>query len=191
MAQGARGSTVSVFRLTDVATAERETKEYWDERTQRGWGMNQYHGLFGDYPDDRVAKMDERNVQVIESIVNSTWRRDERTNVLECACGYGRYLPLVAQMCAGVEYVGIDLAKKNIQEALRLHLGTPGWTFKFEVADMATFQTDERFDLIFMVAAWSSIEQKSAEVIAHLKTLLKPGGKIAVLEENLYMVIDK
>jgi SAM-dependent methyltransferase len=175
---------MSIFRLTDVSDASRETRAYWDERVARDWRMP-IHGLYGEAGDmeKRIVRMDERNFTELRRMLVPSSR------VLECACGYGRYLQYVGQWCG--EYVGIDIAENNIREALRQNLGRPGLTFEFQVADMLHFETSRKFDLIFMVAAWSSIEQKSAEVIAHLKTLLEPGGKIAVFEESLYMVVDK
>jgi len=176
---------MGVFRLTDVSNTERESKQYWDERVSKDWSQPM-HGLFAQYEDDRILRMDARNWTILRSLLqprNPPWQR-----VLECACGYGRYASEMTTLCD--EYIGIDLADLNIVEARRLNEGTQ--RASFFVADMARFDPGVKFDLIFMVAAWSSIEQKSAEIIQHLKTrLLKRGGRLVVFEEDLYMVIVK
>jgi SAM-dependent methyltransferase len=183
---------VSVFRLTDVSDRQRESKEYWDQRVNEHWDKP-YHGV---YLDVRlVEQMDKRNFAVINSIIKQIIGGDEsrRPSILECACGYGRYAKDTVLMNRGglmPLYRGIDLADRSIAEA-QATMGIPTLR-RFEVGDMATWRPSNGvlFDLIFMVTAWSSIEQNSAEIIRHLKTLLALGGKIAIFEETLYMVID-
>ncbi|MES2179810.1 MAG: class I SAM-dependent methyltransferase [Gemmatimonadota bacterium] len=190
---------MSVFRLTDASTRERETKEYWDKRVERDWNQP-LHGLYAVYPDDRLAKADERNYKVLSRILNDRvydHTHGDSKAVLEVACGYGRYVKQISRWCN--KYVGIDFAGQNIGAArdhyAELSKVDEAWLrhfdCSFQVADMLTFKSVDKFDLIFMVSAWSSIEHNSTEVIAHLKTLLKPDGVIAIFEENLYMVIDR
>lgn len=172
---------MSIFRLTDVSDATREAKAYWDKRVDEHW-EKPTHGLYLDRT--RLAAMDKRNLSILRSMLG-----DYATpGVLECACGYGRYVPFLIDWCS--EYTGIDLATRNIEEARTWGVASEE-NVSFEVGDMLTYKTEKRFELIFMVAAWSSIERNSAEIIKHLKTLLAPGGKIAVFEEHLYMVIDQ
>ena len=175
---------MSVFRLTDVSNTDRESKEYWDKRVRENWDTV-HHGL---YPA-QVDAMDKRNIEILKFLL---LQFDHPVNVLECACGYGRYAIYPTQLHApGANYLGIDIVEQSIEEAKRIYSWSLSDTFRFQTADMSTFKTDERFHLIFMVTAWSSIEQRSAELMDHLKTLLKPGGKIAVLEEKLFMVIEQ
>lgn len=176
---------MGIFRLTDVSDNSRATKRYWDARVTRDWATP-YHGLYG--KGHQVSRMDERNEAVIKDILGKSMRGSVR--VLECACGYGRNANVFAPQH---EYIGIDLADLNITEARRRTAERQWKPYvpEFIVADMATFRQEDTFDLIFMVAAWSSIEQSSAEILANLKSQLRPGGKIAIFEENLYMVIDR
>ncbi len=174
---------MSVFRLTNV----RETKEFWDKRVEDGW-ETPYHSLYTGDHIERMARFDAINLDIILPIVRRCELDGKKPRVLECACGYGRYAQRLGYelLDTGDGYVGIDFADKNIAEARRI-CTMPNATF--HVADMATFDDGGKFDLIFMVAAWSSIEQRSAEIMAHLKTLLRPGGIIAVFESGLYFVV--
>lgn len=176
---------MGLFRLTDVSDTSRETKAYWDQRVTELWDTPT-HGLY--LAGHSFATMDLRNYEILRDLIGQLSNNGKKSvKVLECACGYGRYFGFVKGCHGGcANYRGIDLADKSVREAQRL-FGTMGL---FQVADMLTYNDGTKYDLIFMVTAWSSIEQKSAEVIAHLKTLLAAGGKLAVLEEQLYMVID-
>lgn len=171
---------MAILRMTDVSDQSREAPGYWDKRVADYWEQPM-HGLFIDRT--RLDVMDARNLEVIGGLIENRWNRDRVTRVLECACGYGRYFSKLE----GVQCTGIDIAARNVEEAFRVNqsLGT------FHVGDMANYQTADRFDVIFMVAAMSSIESRSQEIADHLKTLLAPGGCIAIFEEDSYMVIDR
>lgn len=171
---------MAVLRLTNVSDRSRELPGYWDQRMNEHW-HEPTHGLYVNRTG--LDRMDARNLRVLRNLVAG-----RGVSVLECACGYGRYFESFARYTPEVRsYLGIDVAERNIVEAKRLHGDNGG---SFQVADMATIKTAERFDLIFMVAAMSSIESRSQEIIDHLKTLLLPAGSIAIFEEDCYMIID-
>lgn len=177
---------MSVHRLTGVADTTRAPKEYWDKRCAENWDKA-YHGHYMDDPAF-IKKMDDVNLEVILGLLNKFADKvpaGEAVKVLECACGTGRYSEVILPTYCD-RYVGIDFADLNIQEAKRRFESDKA---SFHLSDMLSFKTSERFHLIFMVAAWSSIEQSSAEIITHLKTLLAPGGAIAVFEQDQYLVI--
>lgn len=169
---------MSVLRLTDVDDNSRASQAYWNERCENLWGK-QFHGHFLDDPRI-IQQMDEVNLKVIRDFLG-----EGNKAVLEMACGIGRYLPRILDLTC--KYVGVDFAERNITEAKRLEPLYPNT--RFVMSDMLHFQTQERFDLIFMVSAMSSIEQSSQEITDHLRTLLNPGGAIMFFEQTLYTVL--
>ena len=180
---------MSRLRLTEVADTTRSSKEYWDDRNDKLWGR-QFHGHFLD-ANEVVVEMDRVNISQLKYIIKkwvikrSNAGLDRKLpSVLECACGIGRYIehlyPSIDQ------YTGIDFATKNIEQAIEQygHLER----VQFIESDMLNYSSTEKYDLIFMVAAMSSIEEQSAEIVDHLFSLLNPGGSLAIFEQNLYMV---
>lgn len=177
---------MSRFRLTEVADNTRASQQYWDKRNEDLWGR-QMHGHFLDDPSI-IKSMDEMNLNMIMHLSNVIKRKTGRktdVSVLEAACGVGRYANVVTQWFD--KYVGIDFAIKNI-EAAKEQYENKEFGIEFFHSDMLSFSTKEKFDLIFMVAAMSSIEENSKEIIEHLSFMLKPGGCIAVFEQDLFMV---
>lgn len=176
---------MSRLRLTGVADTTRSKRDYWNRRCDEKWG-SPFHGHFLD-PVEVVEQMDKVNFEVIMSIARklriSAGNEKKQYSVLEMACGIGRYTEVLLQWFD--KYVGVDFATKNIEEANALNTSEEA---TFHCADMLEFKTDEKFDLIFMVAAMSSIEESSQEIVDHLSTMLKPGGCIAIFEQELYMV---
>lgn len=176
---------MSVHRLTGVADNTRSPKEYWDKRCAEHWDKA-YHGHYMDDPAF-IAKMDKINFGVLTPLLREleiSVPSNEDINILECACGTGRYSEVLLPMCDN--YVGIDFADLNIQEAKRKFEGPKA---QFFMSDMLSFKSSMKFHLIFMVAAWSSIEQSSGEIIEHLKKFRAPGGVVAVFEQDQYLVI--
>jgi SAM-dependent methyltransferase len=169
---------MSVLRLTDVDDDSRSSRKYWDDRCENLWGK-QFHGHFLDDPKI-IEQMDDVNLKVIRDFLG-----EGNKAVLEMACGIGRYAPRILDLVS--RYVGVDFAYKNVVEAKKLEPLYPNT--QFFLSDMLHFETAERFDLIFMVSAMSSIEQSSKEIVDHLRTLLKPGGAIMIFEQTLYTVL--
>jgi SAM-dependent methyltransferase len=178
--------------LTDCKDFERESKEYWDKRLEEGWDKP-FHSMFLD-PEEEIKKMDRKNLSIFNQesarvsannhhasdLQMSLWK----PSVLECACGAGRYVPLLGDRVRA--YQGIDLGDLNIEEAKKLYGSEK---FRFQVGDMLTFHTEEKFDIIFAVSAGSSIERNFVEIKNNLKSMLAPGGCIIFFEQDRYMVI--
>lgn len=105
--------------------------------------------------------------------------------ILDVGCGYGRHAPLLAgDGCA--RYLGIDPNADRIAYA-KEHNG--GGVREFMVAD-ASFETDERFDLIWSctVLQHLPIEEKLA-TCAMMGRLRAPGGVI-LIEDGMIMDAD-
>lgn len=177
---------MSIFKLTGVDDNLRETKEYWDKRAI------EYpdYILKGHFLDDflLIKRMDERNFRAIFKYISPL----TKVNILECACGVGRYVKEIVDRCSAMgvvlTYTGQDIADLHIEKARELNKQE---NVKFQMCDMLEFKSEEKFDLIFMVAAMSSIIFKSHEIVEHLKTMLSPNGIIIIFEQELYCVIDR
>ncbi len=187
---------MSIFRLTEVSDSTRETKLSWDKRNALLWDKP-FHGHYGDSVE-AITRMDKRNYSILSRLLNKAAQEQkaylhkrQTVNILECACGNGRYTDMIVDLSEEFEftfnYIGIDFADKNIEEATQLYKAD---NIEFYLADMLQYKTDKKFDVIFMTASISSIEQNSHEIIEHLKTMLAPKGVIAIFEQQLYCVID-
>ena len=180
---------MSIFRLTDVDDNSRSSKEYWDKRCEQNWDKR-FHGHYLDDPQV-IQEMDDVNLLMIKRLANDIKRKldarleDRPMRVLECACGTGRYAPIVAQWFD--RYTGIDFADKNIMEAKK-RFENEDEGICFDQSDMLNYKSMFKYDLIFMVAAMSSIEQNSKEIVDHLFSMLQPGGCLAIFEQNHYLV---
>ncbi len=174
---------MTVFRLTDAATSEREHPAYWPQRVANGW-RTPYHGVWkGDEADAR-EQADEEILATIGGLVVGL---DEPVRILDAACGYGRLADRIAAMCD--DYVGVDIVEQQILEA---QTRAPE-NAAFYVGDIGSWWPPAwipfEFSLVVAVGIWSSIESRSAEVITHLRALLAPAGMIAVFERDGYLVL--
>ena len=178
---------MTVFRLTDAAGRERETASYWRHRVQSNW-QQPFHGIWkGDEADTRPA-MDSKNLSVIEWLTRGL---PKPVRLLDAACGYGRLAGPLAALCD--DYVGIDIVEQQILAARAEATKQGIANAQFYTGDIGYWKPPAwmpyAFSLIVSIGIWSSIESRSAEVVAHLRTLLEPGGKIAVFERDGYLVL--
>jgi SAM-dependent methyltransferase len=90
--------------------------------------------------------------------------------LLEVGCGAGFSAAYLAGYYGA--YVGIDYAEPFIAYA-RQHHQCQGATF--EVSNIKSYQSDRRFDVVFMIGVLHHIEQLE-EALPAMLTLLKPGG---------------
>ncbi|WP_128546503.1 methyltransferase domain-containing protein [Larkinella soli] len=103
-------------------------------------------------------------------------------SVLDVGCGSGAITRGIAER-VGPEgrVLGIDPSEKLIEQAQQQHGDLP--QLAFQQADLFSFETDERFDLVTCarVLQWLA---KPEEALIRMKALLKPGGVLAVLDYN-------
>jgi SAM-dependent methyltransferase len=99
-------------------------------------------------------------------------------SVLDLGCGNGR-------LFAGLRnnpYIGVDSsagliaeAKKNFPQA------------KFVQADVLTLKTPQQFDVIFMLSVLNHFPKKyHAEIVKKVSAMLKPGGKLLMINWNMW-----
>jgi SAM-dependent methyltransferase len=121
-------------------------------------------------PAQRVARQC-RLGQTLRGIVNGS-----DIAVLEVGCGAGFS---VEYLRGGyLQYVGVDYADALIELARIYHSGNG---IRFEHADIMTFETEGRFDVIFMIGVLHHFEQIDA-AMKRMAQLLKPGGWLVANE---------
>lgn len=107
--------------------------------------------------------------------------KSEKSLVLDAGCGPGTYGLILAEQ--GYDVIGIDISelavKKANERALKKNLH-----FQAEKGDLEHLGfNDNTFDLIFV--GWALHHFPSLEqVCSELYRVLKPGGKIAIVEPN-------
>ena len=80
-----------------------------------------------------------------------------------------------------VEYLGVDNSKGLISEAKTTYPD-----YKFQVGDMRSVEGSQ-FDVIFMISSFNHFpKEKQQAVINNVKKLLKPGGKLLMVNWNLW-----
>ena len=104
------------------------------------------------------------------------WVRNPAANVLDIGCGDGRLLDILKQSCpAGWRYSGVDWS-----EAAAERIRAKG--YEARAGDIEQLDLDdwsERFDLILMHQVIEHVRYPRS-VLAKLRSLLKPGGILAI-----------
>ena len=89
--------------------------------------------------------------------------------ILDLGCGTGHLTGIIAE--SGAMVVGIDQSPEMIGQARQNHP-----QLNFELADAATYHTDQPFDAVFSNAALHWI-QPPEPVVEAISSALKPGGR--------------
>ncbi len=103
-------------------------------------------------------------------------------NVLDIGCGNGRLYQLFGDL--SISFTGIDISEKLIEIAREKYENC-----KFEVGDMVELPfEDEKFDVIFSLVAFHHLpnEDMQLKALKEMKRVLKPDGKIILLNWNAY-----
>lgn len=103
----------------------------------------------------------------------------EGISVLDVGCGSGAITKGIAEKAGKAR--GIDTSESLIAQARKNYSDIPN--LEFQVADIHTFATPERYDIITAarVLQWLSDPK---ETLLKLKPLLKEGGVLAILDYN-------
>jgi 2-polyprenyl-3-methyl-5-hydroxy-6-metoxy-1,4-benzoquinol methylase len=100
----------------------------------------------------------------------------DSADLLEIGCGAGFAADYLQSRYGS--YHGIDHSTELVEIAGTFNVGPE---ITFETADAATFSSDRRFDVIFMIGVLHHLENP-AGTLHHLTTFLKPSGSIVVNE---------
>ncbi len=94
-------------------------------------------------------------------------------SALDAGSGEGQDLLFLSQ--SGYDALGLDFTREGTAKAREL-LAQNGQTARLEVADLTTWRTDERFDLVLSVNALQFVGAQAPRVLGELQALVKPGG---------------
>lgn len=131
------------------------------------------------------AKMPEGTNKVLDRRTLETDNKnllkylEEGVSVLDVGCGSGAITQGIAERTGKV--MGIDTSENLIKLAKEHYGDVPG--LEFQVADIHTFDTTERYDIITAarVLQWLADPR---EAILKLRPFLKEGGVLAILDYN-------
>lgn len=99
--------------------------------------------------------------------------------ILDFGCGIGKLASLMAQEYARSVIYGYDVSAKSIESAREKWGPLKNLVFNTQLPDVTTF------DLITVANVFHHIKRgKRQQTLFRLKSLLKPGGIIAVFEHN-------
>jgi len=92
---------------------------------------------------------------------------------LDAGCGEGQDLLFLAQN--GYDALGLDFTRSGIEKARAL-LEENGAQARLEVADLTTWQTNEKFDLVLAINCLQFTGEAAPLVLEHLQDKVAPGG---------------
>ena len=129
-----------------------------------------------------------RNQRRVNHILQAIQPIAPHHQMLEIGCGTGEYANLFAQQ-AGLHVVAADICVPFIEEARRLYQ-SPNLQFEcIDFTDTAAINAqfgNQAFDSVVGNGILHHMYYHIDEVLSKLHALLKPGGRFAFLEPNLY-----
>lgn len=101
---------------------------------------------------------------------------NENTRVLEVGCGAGFSVKYLAKPYS--TYVGIDYSKGLIDYANQYNSSLKA---QFICANIKEYKPEEKFDVVFMIGVLHHFDDMQG-ILAHIVSLLKPGGVLVANE---------
>jgi SAM-dependent methyltransferase len=138
----------------------------WTWRLLRGPVRRFFDGLAPGW-DERVQSGTEGRLSPLKEAISHVEREPAR--LLDIGTGTGEGAFFMASIYPGAEVVGIDLAEAMVEIA-RQKANDMQANVRFEVADVATYQPAERFDVVLMM--------NMPPFFAQVADLVRPGGYV-------------
>ena len=129
---------------------------------------------------ENVRLMDQAST--LTDLLHSDTAYPPGSRVLEAGCGVGAQTVILTENSPQAEFTAIDISDNSLRQAReRVHaLGRTNVTFK--QADLFSLPfAPESFDHVFVCFVLEHLSQP-AEALACLKTVLRPGGTLTVIE---------
>ena len=140
------------------------------------WSQTYDHGIW--------SKYFRRGYEKCASFIN----KEGELSVLDVGCGTASLLPYLLRQNPDIHYTGLDLSRGMIDIAQQRY---EGLNIKFQVGDVTTFSTSDRYDYIFCLNSFHHYEEHQEEVLAKFYASLKPGGELVLLDPIKDGVIRK
>ena len=107
----------------------------------------------------------------------SRFNVDEKTKIADFGCGPGLYAHRLA--ACGAEVTGIDFSRNSLAYATE-RAAADGLAINYVNADYLSYETADRFDLVFMImcdfCALSPVQRQ--KMLAKFRSVLKPSGSL-------------
>jgi ubiquinone/menaquinone biosynthesis C-methylase UbiE len=158
--------------------------------------LQNFHYQSGGYLTEGSAKIYDLQVEVLFNGTANMMRRqalvpihaaitgrDQRNiNLLDVACGTGRFLRSVKDAFPGVRATGIDLSESYVGEARR-HLRRRGRTRVMVANAEALPFADKSQDIVTTIFLYHELPPKVRRIVAgELARVLKPGGMLVFID---------
>ena len=129
-----------------------------------------------------VGGRDNRNHAIKLRAIIETLNLKKDDSILEVGIGEGEHAYHFLK-CSNVHYTGIDISQKSLDVARKRITSFEGrFILKKDNANKLSFE-DNSFDAVFCAATLHHMEDP-AIMISQMARVLKPGGRIAIMEPN-------
>lgn len=156
------------YLTTCDAHAQRATLEFWEARvTERGTTGS----TFLDQDPARTAEFTRIHEGILREVLPGK-------DVCEVGAGWGRLSYGISRLAKS--YVGTDFVQRLVDKAKE---SLPHLDFRCADARHLPF-LDESFDVVVALTCVSSFDEVFQEVLAEMKRVLRPGGRVLFLEEE-------
>lgn len=99
--------------------------------------------------------------------------------ILEIGMGNGYFVHELLELCADIDYTGIDYSREMVDAAKKMHSNTPG-NLSFQYADVRRMLfEDDAFDKIFTVNTLYFWDDRQ-KMIGEIKRVLRTGGELTI-----------
>lgn len=133
------------------------------------------------YSEREALRLSEQ-AETLEELLHHDTLYPAGTRILEAGCGIGAQTMILAKKNPDTEIISVDISPDSLEKA-REEIRTKGIkNVRFLQADIFSLPFEEEiFDHIFVCFVLEHL-QNPIEALKVLKTLLKPGGTITVIE---------
>ncbi len=152
--------------------------EFWSERSSK-FGTSIEGVLLKSVPENINLYLNNWMLEQVKRMI----KNESGFKVLDIGCGYGRLSGPLINSFPGIKVFGVDIAQ-NYVDLYNKNLSPAGKAFK---ADSRNLPFKENFfDAVFIVTSLMYLLTKEDQLkaIREMLRVLKPGGKILVLERS-------
>ena len=133
------------------------------------------------YSERETQRLLEQS-EILEELLHADFSYPEGCSLLEVGCGVGAQTVLLAKGCPRMSITSFDISKTSLEKAGHLIARRGIKNVRFCQSDIFTLPFDAQvFDYIFVCFVLEHLHDPVRALVC-LKSLLKPGGTIIVIE---------